>query len=483
MAEVLSSRRVVVLGAGVAGLLAASVLARELGQVTLVERDRLGRGCTPRKGVPQARHAHLLLGSGARAVEDLLPGTLNALLAGGARSIGMPDQILTLTPQGWMPRFAQVQFLIGCSRTFLENTLRDRVLRDARITLVENADVIGLTGDARRIGGALVRDRSTGETAPVEADFVVDATGASSDVPHWLEALGLAADEDIVDSGVGYATRLYRPCPQLREFPAICIQPDPNGAGHGGVLLPIEGGRWMVSVAGMRGYHPPADNAGYVEFAGKLRHSLIGELLASAKPLGGVRGFRTPPNRRRRFERVPHWPEGFVVLGDAVATYNPLYGHGMSVAALQAVALRETLRAHGDHAGLARRVQRAVVRTVEDAWTLASEQDTRYERTIGPKPGLLKKVGSRYAEQVGKAAAVRPEVTAALLDAYTLNTPLSSLLRPRTALAVLLRPRYQPDNAPPLTRPELASLRLASPRVLGADTGMNPTGRERKPDG
>ncbi|HET6503962.1 MAG TPA: enterotoxin [Amycolatopsis sp.] len=449
-----------VLGGGVAGLLAASVVADRFGAVTLVERDRFA---ARRPGVPQARHAHLFLGSGARAVDELVPGTVQAVLARGGRRIGMPEGILTYTPQGWMPRFPQVQFLLSATRGLVEEVLRERVLADERITAVEGGEVVGLDGDRGRVTGARIRDRDTRRERSIAAELVLDATGSSSKITRWLGELGLSVPEEVVDGGVGYATREFRPPATLaREFPAVFVQPDPLGSGRAGVVLPIEGEKWIVSLMGMRGSPPPSSAPDFLDFARALRHPVIGRLIATAEPLGPVHGFRAGPNRWRRFDRMPSWPEGLVVLGDSACTFNPLYGHGMSVAAFGARVLRDHLRRHGSGPGLARGVQRAVARAAADAWALAVGQDIRYEHTIGPRPNLADRLRSRYAERVGRAAAVDPAVTAKLLASYTLDAPLSKLLRPRTAFAVLSPSYGRPADSPPLTARELRLLEESS---------------------
>ncbi|XVV02573.1 NAD(P)/FAD-dependent oxidoreductase [Actinosynnema sp. CA-248983] len=441
--------RGLVLGGGVAGFLAAAALVGHGHSVTVVERDRFD-GARPRRGVPQGRHAHLLLARGVRAMESLVPGFEAALLGAGAHRVGMPQDILTFTPFGWTPRFEHGQFLVSCRRPLVESVLRDLV---AGVEVVAETEVLRLLGDGGRVTGAVVRSRVEGVEREVPADLVVDATGASSKADRWLGELGRSVRDVVVDPGIRYATALYRPAERLDGFPAVCVQPGPPDEGHGGVVLPVEEGRWIVSLAGLRGHVPPTDEAGFLGYAKGLRHPLVAELLGCAELVGGIRAYGAPPGRLRAFPDVA----GFVAVGDAVANYNPLYGHGMTVAALDAEALRDGVGEHGLGGGVARSVRKAVGRATADAWALAVGQDVRYERTFAPGRRLPDRVAGWYADRVGVAAAVDREVAAALLDSYTLSEPLSRLMRPGVVRKVLRR-HERPSTEPPLTSEERALL-------------------------
>lgn len=164
---------------------------------------------------------------------------------------------------------------------------------------------------------------------------------------------------------------------------------------------------------------------------------------------------RSTINRRRFFEKVSDWPDGFVAIGDTVATYNPIYGHGMSVAAQGAVALRERVAEHGLMApGLARRVQKAVAVPVNLAWELATGADIRYPEAIGKQPNALRKLFGRYVERLVRTALGRPLVCRAYLGVVTLTEPIGALVRPEVVLAVLRGPVKSPLTEPPLTERE-----------------------------
>ncbi|MFD0203589.1 MULTISPECIES: FAD-dependent oxidoreductase [Saccharothrix] len=453
-----------VLGGSLAGMLAASALAPQVDRVTVVDRDRFtDEG--DRKGVPHARHAHVLMAGGSRALDDLLPGLTASLLDAGAQHLGMPNRMLVFTHSGWLPRLDEMQYLIGCSRALLDAAVRRRVL--GRVDLVEATDVVGLLGDRAKITGARVRDRGTGVKRDLAADFVVDATGRGSKADFWLTDLGLPpVREDRVDSGIIYSTCLFRLPPGAGEgFPGVNVQADPRTSrfAEGGALVPIEGRRWIVSLGGTRGGEPGTSPEAFHAFARNLRHPAIADFISAAEPLGRPFAFHGTVNRRRRYERLSPWPAGFVAIGDAACTFNPVYGHGMTVAARQAVALRDGVAEHGF---AAHRLQREFARVMDDPWAMAVAQDLRYPDTIGPGRGWTARLQDRYLDRLVLTATGRPTVTRAQLDAYTLSKPLRTLmLSPRVILDALRGPGRPPATDPPLTEAESRVLaRVEDPR-------------------
>jgi 2-polyprenyl-6-methoxyphenol hydroxylase-like FAD-dependent oxidoreductase len=455
----------VVLGAGLAGMLAAAVLARhpEVGSVTVVDRDRLDAGPLPRRGLPQGRHAHVLMSSGARAIEALLPGTTNRWTAAGAHRIGLPDGYVMLLPQGWLPRWRGEQFVIACSRWLLDWVVRQQLLALPKVRLLARTEATGLCGDLRSVTGVWVRDHASGGDRVLDAAFVVDATGRGSRAPQWLAPLGVPrVGQELVDSGLRYATRVFRaPAAAAERFPVVNVQADPeqDRPGQTAALIPIESGQWMVTLSGTRGGQPAPDEREFVRFAAGMRHPIVAELIAGRVPLGSVAVTNSTANRRRRFDRLPSHPDGFVVLGDAVATYNPVYGHGMSVAALGATLLGEELLRQGLAPGLAGAVQRRVAGPAAEAWAHATGTDIRFPDAVGPAPTRAERMLWRYQGRLMRTALDRPDIAREVIEVFTLSAPASRLLRPRIAWATLRAPR-RPINidAPPFTATERAML-------------------------
>ncbi|MEU2924813.1 FAD-dependent oxidoreductase [Streptomyces sp. NPDC007251] len=453
------ARTAVVLGGSHTGMLAARALAGSADRVVVVERDTLPRGPEPRKGLPQARHAHMLWSGGVRAVEELLPGITEALQAAGGRRHPVTTGVVALSAQGWFRRWPESHHVILAGRDLLDATVRARVLADRRIELLDGTEALGLTGTGAAVTGVRIRSRDGAERT-LPAALVVDATGRGSRAPRWLADLGLPGPRiREADPGLVYASRLFLAPEAAREgFPVVNLQLDPraDGPGRSGFLLPIENGRWIVTLAGTRGGEPSAVNEEFLPFArDRLRHPLLGELLEHAEPLSDVAVTRATLNRRHFYERMPVWPENFTVLGDALAVFNPVYGHGLSAAAQSALLLREVLRRHGwGRPGLARRVQRAVARPVRAAWDLALGQDVFYPGATASGPTTRDRLVSAYVGRLMHTATGNGRIARRVTDVTSLERGAYVLLTPSVLVAAAVGPLKPALTEPPLTTEE-----------------------------
>ncbi|UXY27365.1 NAD(P)/FAD-dependent oxidoreductase [Streptomyces sp. HUAS TT20] len=450
----------VVLGGSLAGLLAARALAPFADRVVVVERDVLPAVPKPRKGLPQARHVHQFWSGGARALEQLVPGVVDRLRAAGARRLPVTTDMVALSPYGWYRRWAESAFMLTSSRDLLDWIVRAQILADERIELVSGTEVLGLVGTDAAVTGVRVRGHDDAERT-LTAGLVVDATGRGSRTPRWLASLGLpAAERREVNSGIAYASRLFRAPDQARDgFPIVNIQPDLPQVGRpggGGVLMPVEDGRWMVTLYGSRGVEPAAGEADFARYAREeLRHPVIADLIANAEPIGEVSCTRTTANRRHYFERMPAWPENFVVLGDAVCALNPVYGHGMSVAAQGALALREVVRRQGwGSPGLSRQIQKAVSRPVRAAWDLAIGADVFYPGATEGGPTLKERLTAAYVGRLLYTATGNGRIARRVTDVTSLQRGAEVLLAPDALLAAAIGPLKPRLSGPPLTAEE-----------------------------
>ncbi|MFJ3338076.1 NAD(P)/FAD-dependent oxidoreductase [Streptomyces sp. NPDC086766] len=478
-AERTAGTRAVVVGGGLAGMLAAAAVKDHYDHVDIVEPHAFpAAGPGPRPGVPQARHAHILMSGGADAIDALLPGTTGRLLAAGARRVPITTDMVVYSTEGWFRRWQRAtQYLIACSRDLTDFVVREQVLADRRVTVRSGSRVVGLLGSRHGVTGVRVRARSGHADDPVTdlaADLVVDASGRGSGMPRWLGELGVGGlAEDRIDSGLAYASRTFRaPGGDAFRWPVVSVQASPRvpGPGQSAVLVPVEGGRWMVSLAGTRGGNPGHDPDAFTSFARGLRHPVIGDLLAHAEPLTDVSVTRSTANERRYYERLKVWPERLVVLGDAVAAYNPVYGHGMSVAAQGALALRDTLGRHGAAAaGMARGAQRAIARPVAAAWSLAVGQDIHYPTTLGRQPALADRLLQRYVTRLSRAATGSFRAATALTEVVTLQAPPASLLSPGVLASALVGPLRPRLSAPQFTAAERRALHDGRAAVLAVE--------------
>ncbi len=449
----------VVIGGSMAGLLAARVLADSFARVTLVERDRFPDGPVFRAGVPQSRHLHILLLRGRVLLERFFPGIVAELRAAGAEIVDWPRDMLWLSPGGWSARYDGIEMLT-CSRELMEWSVRKRVAALPGMRFVERCDVVGLLpgGDNAAVAGVRRRHRGTVDGVGAEreedlaADLVVDASGRDSQTPRWLEALGYPAPEQVtINPLLGYASRYYaRPADLDLDWRGALFSGTPSDP-HGAVLLPIEGNRWHVTVAGMGGDYPPTDDAGFIEFLRGLRSPLLYDVLRQAEPLSPVVGYRRTENQMRRYERLAHRPERLVVLGDAACAFNPIYGQGMTVAALSAELLGTCLRERSGAGltGLAADFQRRLARITGLAWLLATGEDLRYPTTQGPRPSRATRLTHRYLDRVIAATTDTPAVGRTFLSVAHLLIPPAALFAPRIAYAALATGHHEGLPEPP----------------------------------
>lgn len=462
----------VVLGAGMAGLLAARVLAGHFEQVTVVDRDRLPEHARYRSGVPQSRHLHVLLGRGLECLEQLFSGFEADLVAAGAPVVEGSES-LWLNAAGWSRRYQSPIRLLGASRELVEWQARTRVTALDKVQVLEGCEAVGLLTDPSRdaVTGVRLRPRDgradeTGPVTEVAAELVVDASGRSSRAPQWLTALGYPSPgQTSINPLLGYASRQYAiPADFEADWRMLVINAKPPGNARSGALVPIEGGRWMVALIGAGRDHPPTDDAGFLEFARGLRSPLLYETIKEAEPASPIYGFRNTDNRRRHFERLRRWPDQFLVIGDASCTFNPIYAQGMTVTAMTAIALDHILakhwrRSNADPLGPARWAQRQVARTSAGAWTMATTEDLRYPWTEGARPDLPTRIMHRYADRVLEVANGNAKVNTAFVNVVNLRHPPRSLLRPRVLLPVLARHRAPPLTSPPtISKPDPASV-------------------------
>ena len=423
-----------------AGLFGARVLADGFERVTLVECDPLPDEPTSRKGVPQAHHAHALLEAGRATVEDLFPGYGEDLLSAGGLLIDGATDVKFYDEGDFLaegPRRIP-QYL--ATRPLFEYIARRHLTDIDAVTLRSGCRVLDyLTDDAAEtIEGVVIRKKDS-EAERLSADLVVDATGRTSRTANWLTDNGYAAPPvNDVQIDVLYRTVVVRRPPDDRRG---IFAPASYPRTRGGVALPVEGDRWLVNVHGMHGDHPPADVEGILEFATTLPVSELEQILET-QPLVSetIESYPFPSNRRRYYEDLDQFPAGLVVMGDAIASFNPIYGQGMSVAALEAVLLHHAL-ASGGRDALASRFFESATSVIDIAWRMAVGADLQYSATTGPKPlgaGLF----ARYLSRLTRKAHTDGRLRDALYRVLMMEIPPTALLRPGVMVRVL-RPTRQ----------------------------------------
>ncbi|MDQ1720279.1 MAG: hypothetical protein QOI26_13 [Pseudonocardiales bacterium] len=449
-------KRALVIGAGIAGLCAARTLADRFEQVVVLDRDELPDAAVPRRGVTQGGHGHVLLVAGQRALGELFPDLMDELVeAGGVRFD--PGTELSFYRFGsiW-PREASELRLVTFSRPLLELAIRRRVAALPGVSIRDSVSVAALRGADGRVTGARLDDDEV-----VDTDLIIDCTGRGARSNHWLAALGFPAPRvSEVKVGVGYATRFYRRSPgDLVEGSAVFSLPSPPAEKRAGLALPVEDDRWLISLGG---WHDdfPRDLPAFEQHARDLPHPGIAWLIERCQPLTELSVVHYPSSRRRYFEELSELPGGYLALGDAICSFNPIYGQGMTCAALEAVELGRLLDAAGGSgpaglgsaglgsAGLgpelAARYYQHAAKIVATPWQFATGGDFSYPETGGDRPRGIR-LKNAYAKRVQLASMVDPQVRNVFTSVQHLITDPSELLKPAMIARVLRGARRAPQ--------------------------------------
>lgn len=412
----------VVIGGSLAGVLTGAALSRSGYRVTVLERDRLPDDPVTRRGVAQDRQPHILLHRGLVTIEHVLPGFRAELLARGAASFD-GGEMPWLSEYGWLDTTVSTFEVVSATRPLIEVVARSRLAALTAARLADEVTVHGLRRDAS--GWAVESDRGD-----LRADLVVDASGRSSRLGPWL---GVTPDDEEVDARVGYTSRLFRPREPVALRTGVMIFASAE-EGRAGLALPVEDGGWLVAAAGFGEHRPPRDTAGFEQFLRDLRDPALSELTAALEPVGDVAVHRQTANVRRRWDRVPDWPGGLLVVGDALCALNPVYGQGVTVAAQQAEIVARALR---PPASVNRALQRRLVQVTDAPWSIATTNDVRLP-SCRQSASTAQRWSNRWAGQVGRLAAagnVRATHTIAAIN-HLMASPLA-LFHPALVAAVV----------------------------------------------
>ncbi len=437
----------VVLGASISGLLAARVLADHFDSVTVVERDPLPDSAENRRGVPQGAHLHGFLMRGSQVVEELFPGILDELVAAGAPHFDGTDlSRMYLCINGHvLVRSGDAEQLgvYGPSRPFLESHIRRRTGSIGNITLLDAQDVVDVmsTQAHDRVTGVRVVPHHGGDETQLQADLVVDATGRGARTPAILERLGYQRPaEEKVTVHIKYSSQLLRlPPDALTEmvFLVSAVADRPTGL----ALARCENDTWMLTAAGMVGNDPPDAFAEVCDFIEGLLPDYALAAIRGATTLGPTRQHRYPSSRWYRYDRLRRLPDGLIAIGDAVCSFNPVYAQGMTVASLQALALRDCLSS--GTANLPRRFYRAGAKPIQQAWQQVVGNDLSLPYVEGSPP-LQTKFINPYVERILTSAEYDQAAMEAFMRVAWLVDPPTRLMRPAMIARALSASRRKP---------------------------------------
>lgn len=425
---------VVVVGASIGGLLAAAAAAEHADRVVVLDRDRMPADPGPRPSTPQAVHSHGLLAGGRAAVEALLPGfTQRVVDQGGWGGLDMGMSVRWYVGGGLLAECDMGITGLAASRLLVEHTAREMVRELPAVEILDGMDVARLLGDAAKVTGVVSRGRDEGQERDIVADLVVDCSGRAGRAAKWLPGLGGdAPPEERISVGLRYATvHVKAEDDDVAGRIAVVNATTPDRP-RGGVAIKQEDRTWTITLFGYGEDAPPLDPDGYRHRAAELDGPEIAELLAGRDFLHDATTYRYPDARRRRFERI-RLPEGYAPLGDAICSFDPAFGQGMSVAAQEALALRDAL---GQGLTAVRRTYpKQAAALVDRAWIPMQGEVLQLPDTFGERPpghaGL-----ARYVNRLKRVARHDPEVARAFYRVLNLLEPPQSLFGPRIAWRV-----------------------------------------------
>lgn len=450
-----------VIGASMAGLFAAAALAAHGWKVQVLERDALSADPEHRRGIPQDRQAHILLHRGMVAIDQLVPGFRAELLARDAVPFDT-GSMPWLGEHGWLDTAVPGWEVVSATRPLMDAVTRDLVQALPGVSLIHRTRATAIRPAPEGWLVSTGADQGSAPDLSLSARLVVDASGRSSRLDRWLPGL---ADSDIeeVDARVGYAGRLYQQTGPLPLRTGVMVFGRAED-GVSGLALPVEGGRWMISASGLGESRPARDPAGFESFLASLRDPAIIDLVGCLEPVSDVAVHRQTANRRHDWGRRRGWPPGLLVVGDALCSFNPIYGQGITVAALQAEALGRWLSAERsiDH-----RLQRQLRVITDQPWSIATSSDRRFTGTDAG-PSLEQRLSSGFTSRMARlAAAGNARATRAFSDVYHLMRSPTALLHPALLLAAA-RPLPTATLPRPAVLDELTRVRREQPPAARA---------------
>jgi 2-polyprenyl-6-methoxyphenol hydroxylase-like FAD-dependent oxidoreductase len=450
----MKANHVVVIGGGIGGMCAARVLSDHFARVTLIERDELPEGAAHRKGVPQSRHPHGLLDRGRRELSALFPGLDESLRQRGGLDMDAGLELATLNPEGWATRRHTGHQMLFASRLLIESVIRDRVKKNPRVRFIEGTEVAALLftpGDTPRVTGVEARRVSDGTLDRLDADLVVDCSGRSSRASEWLTRLGYPEVElEVVDAQAGYSTCWYQAPPADQRpadwwwkgiFLSPSAKPTRDEDYYVALILPIEGDRFLLTLASWGGRVLPADHESFAALCARLRSPIVAEALAISKPISPIFHRKGMQNIWKHFER---WrgPAGFVAMADAVCAFNPVYAQGMTSASVCSQVLG-TLIGEMDpiDANFPTEFFKRQAEFVRQPWGLSVARD---RQALGQSDNSDGAMAGEAWERILREGAGVPVIAEALFNVINLNRPAASLATDSEFLAAVNKIMQQP---------------------------------------
>ena len=430
-------KKVVVLGASFSGLVTAKVLSEFYEQVVIIEKGADVTSPKSRSVVPQMGQHHILLAEGRRILESIFPGIDNELDSYGSELIDYTLDGKLFTEYGQCPRFKSNILIRPSSRVLLDFLLRQRVRKVSNISIEYHSKWLNLIlskNNSTVSGLTYIQDE---KIRVLNCDTLIDCTGRNSILSKILEKNGFDVPTPVkVNPFVGYATCAYEIEDDLVDFKLMEIASsaphNPRAAG----LWKIEGNKWLLALIGSNKVYPSSDPSEYLDFASKLEQPDIYRIVKEAKAISDISLYRGPVNQWRQYSKMKDFPVGLLVLGDALATFNPLYGQGMSIALSEILVLKNTLIKK--NLIFNRVLQSKINKTVNLAWPLAIAEDLKWSMTEGSKVTFSDKLSIWYSNLLLPLSRTNKRVVETFLQIANLQKGPYSLISPAILKDVFL---------------------------------------------
>ncbi|MFS0635362.1 FAD-dependent monooxygenase [Mesobacillus foraminis] len=438
MSKTVTKNKAIIIGGSIAGKLAARVLSDFAEEVIIVEKDPKCEQRLPRTSVPQGFHGHALLKSGEEALEELFPGIVDELIADGAVPSDFASELSWYHHGSWKVQFKSGVSIIQQSRPFLEEHIQRRLELIPNISFQYETKVKGVVVKENRAIGVSLTTKN-GNISELFADIVVDASGAGSATPRWLKELGLGVPHKTeVKVDLFYSSRKY-PSLSPKNGGSLLIYPNPPLQNLGGAIAQIEDNEWMVTLLGYGVKHPPFNDEQFINYTKQLDDQGIYDTIKDADPVTPVSFYRFPSLSRYHYDNMKHFPDGLIVIGDAFSRINPVFAQGMSIAALEALALKKELSKREGNPGkpkhLSKKIHRRFSRITDIPWLIALSEDFRFKTTSGKKPFGLPFL-QWYVKKVIIACSRNTEVYGQFIKVLHLKAHPITLFSPKMMLKI-----------------------------------------------
>jgi flavin-dependent dehydrogenase len=458
----------IIIGGGIAGLLAARTLCGHFKDIIIIEKDKYPSQAGPRNGTPQSNHIHVLLIKGKEILLRLFPDLERNLVAKGAHIVNLTNDVDYYVGTGYSIKFESNLTTIACTRQLLEHEIRNEILEFPNVNVRENTRATGLVvakdekTELRICKGVTVISTDTNSEEIIMGDLVVDTSGRESKTAEWLDQLGYGKPkETVVNSYIGYSTcRLKPTSAQISQQLAAPDDEDEDNDNHKpiikpiiiltkpplnprmGIIYPVEGSSWLIGILGIGKNYPPTHKEALLQYTKKLETLDIYNAIKDFELNDPIYGYRTPGSRQYHYEKMKTWHENFVTYGDSVSSFNPFYGQGITVACIEAVTLDKTLREHKKRnrnlLGFSTILQKKISKINNLPWLLGTSEDFRWPLTEGIRPRIFTQYMQKYTHRMLLLTSKSKIAAKSFIEVmYMMRSPLI-LFHPLISLHILI---------------------------------------------